>query len=293
MLHRERSDIKPPFFKKIKENGKDMWLSEITNASREKEPRCVKGGILADDMGLGKTLQTIGLILINPPSSYRFPLSSQDISSCTSNSMKTTPQNNSFVTEEAEEVQPVDMGMIKKQKVETLKYIISKVDTKSTMSTSSKKRKKDLVQACFTLVEDGILTSQEFYSCCNEFSQDLKATKHIVTPFAKECDETDVPFCTLIICPVSVMSNWVHQIESHVKPGVLRVQIYHGQDRHHIIDLIRSREVDIVITAYNVLASELPEDTSQSKSNGQSNNKKRKKTASYIFDINFHRIVKY
>jgi SNF2 family DNA or RNA helicase len=28
----------------------------------------VKGGILGDEMGLGKTLQTIGLILSNPPS---------------------------------------------------------------------------------------------------------------------------------------------------------------------------------------------------------------------------------
>lgn len=41
--------------------------------------------------------------------------------------------------------------------------------------------------------------------------------------------DTDEPECTLIVCPVSVMSNWIEQIESHVKDGCIRAEIYAGE----------------------------------------------------------------
>lgn len=34
--------------------------------------------------------------------------------------------------------------------------------------------------------------------------------------------------CTLIVCPVSVLSNWMAQIEQYIVPGILNVQLYHG-----------------------------------------------------------------
>jgi SWI/SNF-related matrix-associated actin-dependent regulator of chromatin subfamily A3 len=37
------------------------------------------------------------------------------------------------------------------------------------------------------------------------------------------------PVCTLIVCPVSVMSNWVSQIESHVEDGALLTALYAGK----------------------------------------------------------------
>jgi SWI/SNF-related matrix-associated actin-dependent regulator of chromatin subfamily A3 len=44
--------------------------------------------------------------------------------------------------------------------------------------------------------------------------------------------------CTLVVCPVSVMSNWVQQVEAHVKPGTLRVALYHGtSSTNHHLDL--------------------------------------------------------
>jgi len=40
------------------------------------------------------------------------------------------------------------------------------------------------------------------------------------------------PRCTLIVCPVSVMANWVHQTNKHVNKSVknkyLSVEVYHG-----------------------------------------------------------------
>ena len=49
--------------------------------------------------------------------------------------------------------------------------------------------------------------------------------------YAPEAQSSGVkgPFSTLIVAPVSVMGNWAHQIEEHVKPGVLRVTMYAGK----------------------------------------------------------------
>lgn len=51
---------------------------------------------------------------------------------------------------------------------------------------------------------------------------------HVYAPKAK-FSAVNGPFATLIVSPVSVMGNWVHQIEEHVKPGVLRVSTYAGK----------------------------------------------------------------
>lgn len=47
MVHRETGNIQPPFYKQVQEQGKTMWLSEITNSSQSTPPKPVCGGILA------------------------------------------------------------------------------------------------------------------------------------------------------------------------------------------------------------------------------------------------------
>ena len=62
------------------------------------------------------------------------------------------------------------------------------------------------------------------------------------------------PKATLIICPLSVLSNWVTQLEEHTQPGSLGVYLYHGADR--IRDPKFLAECDIVLTTYNIMATE-------------------------------------
>ncbi|KAG0623190.1 hypothetical protein M758_3G155200 [Ceratodon purpureus] len=62
------------------------------------------------------------------------------------------------------------------------------------------------------------------------------------------------PRTTLIVCPLSVLSNWVTQLEEHTEPGSLSVYLYHGPDR--IRDPKLLAQFDIVLTTYNILASE-------------------------------------
>ena len=60
---------------------------------------------------------------------------------------------------------------------------------------------------------------------------------------------------TLIVCPLSVITNWQEQIERHVKRTYRwRVYTYHGGQRIRDIGLLE--EYDVVITTYNIVSSE-------------------------------------
>ncbi|WIA16914.1 hypothetical protein OEZ85_013841 [Tetradesmus obliquus] len=64
----------------------------------------------------------------------------------------------------------------------------------------------------------------------------------------------DGPRGTLIVCPLSVLSNWQMQLEEHTA-GNLKVAVYHGPERN------RSRawlaQQDVVITTYATLAGDV------------------------------------
>lgn len=59
---------------------------------------------------------------------------------------------------------------------------------------------------------------------------------------------------TLVVCPLSVMTIWVSQLEEHTLQGSLKVYLYHGPDRTKKANILSS--YDIVLTTYNILAAE-------------------------------------
>ncbi|KAH8307779.1 hypothetical protein KR044_013352, partial [Drosophila immigrans] len=61
--------------------------------------------------------------------------------------------------------------------------------------------------------------------------------------------------CTLIICPMSVMSQWAAEAMTKVNHRELNVHTYHGPDRR-AISLSELRSMDLVITSYSTLVSE-------------------------------------
>ncbi len=64
------------------------------------------------------------------------------------------------------------------------------------------------------------------------------------------------PGTTLVVAPVSVMSNWVQQIERHVKKGKnLKVLTYHGSNRKRMTHR-EFEEYDVVVTSYGTLGTE-------------------------------------
>ncbi|KAH6607456.1 hypothetical protein Trco_003769 [Trichoderma cornu-damae] len=60
---------------------------------------------------------------------------------------------------------------------------------------------------------------------------------------------------TLVICPLSTITNWEEQIKQHVAPGQLSYHIYHGPNR--IKNLARLASFDMVITTYGSVSNEL------------------------------------
>ncbi|KAH7030928.1 SNF2 family domain-containing protein [Microdochium trichocladiopsis] len=60
---------------------------------------------------------------------------------------------------------------------------------------------------------------------------------------------------TLLVCPLSTITNWEEQIKAHIKPGGFTYHIYHGSNR--IKDAKKLAEFDLVITTYGSVASEV------------------------------------
>ncbi|KAJ6500012.1 SNF2 family N-terminal domain-containing protein [Mycena vitilis] len=98
--------------------------------------------------------------------------------------------------------------------------------------------------------------------------------------------KTDVPKdlsnSTLIVAPLSVLSNWEKQIDDHCVPGALTYYVYYGTKRE--ISPNELQKYDVVITTYQTVAGEHDDkDTAPSK--------KKKKVEKSMFNIQWKRVV--
>lgn len=59
---------------------------------------------------------------------------------------------------------------------------------------------------------------------------------------------------TLVVCPASVISTWISQLEEHTKPGTLKTYMYYGDRRTE--DAEELKMYDLVLTTYTTLAIE-------------------------------------
>lgn len=66
---------------------------------------------------------------------------------------------------------------------------------------------------------------------------------------------------TLIICPLSVLHQWLNEIKNHTEEDLLSVYVYHGTNRNR--DPKYLAEHDVVLTTYATLAAEMPPDGSK------------------------------
>ncbi|KAF9881936.1 transcription termination factor 2 [Colletotrichum karsti] len=60
---------------------------------------------------------------------------------------------------------------------------------------------------------------------------------------------------TLLVCPLSTVTNWEEQIKQHIAPGELSYYVYHGSNR--IKEVEKLADFDLVITTYGSVSSEL------------------------------------
>jgi SWI/SNF-related matrix-associated actin-dependent regulator of chromatin subfamily A3 len=64
---------------------------------------------------------------------------------------------------------------------------------------------------------------------------------------------------TLVVCPPSVFSSWVTQLEEHIKAGSLKVYMYHGERTRDKKELLK---YDLVLTTYSILGTEFGQEDS-------------------------------
>uniref|UniRef100_A0AAQ6IJL5 Helicase-like transcription factor n=1 Tax=Anabas testudineus TaxID=64144 RepID=A0AAQ6IJL5_ANATE len=194
----------------------ELYYNTLTCFSAKEIPERVRGGILADDMGLGKTLTTIALILTNFHNGKPLP-----VETCVS----VTVLNLYF-----------SITVWCEQHLFIIKWLFAcyQEGQSSPLKARTKKQMPPKLE--------GIFISCLLFTLCSdpsipESAEDLKAR------------------ATLIICPLSVLSNWLDQFEQHVSANVkLNVYLYYGSDRNRSTKFLSSQ--DVVITTYNILSSD-------------------------------------
>lgn len=92
---------------------------------------------------------------------------------------------------------------------------------------------------------------------------------------------------TLIVVPLSILSNWESQIKEHCIPGSLKSCVYYGTGRS--MSAAELENYDIVITTYNVVVSE---HGSANRTKAEPNQKKKKtEQANSLFNVKWKRII--
>lgn len=93
---------------------------------------------------------------------------------------------------------------------------------------------------------------------------------------------------TLIVVPLSVISNWEQQIEEHCTRGALTTYVYYGASRNIAADELAKHEV--VITTYQTVVGEVdPNILTDGHPGGRT--KKKRKVETGLFDVKWKRII--
>uniref|UniRef100_A0A8C2NHS6 Helicase-like transcription factor n=1 Tax=Capra hircus TaxID=9925 RepID=A0A8C2NHS6_CAPHI len=279
MVSRENSEELPPFW----EQRSDLYYNTITNFSEKDRPENVHGGILADDMGLGKTLTAIAVILTNFHDGKSLPVErvkkNQLKKECNvyDESMEFGGNNTS---EKA-------AGLIKGSRCSGEPSISdvkgkNKYPKSEFSSSRPKRRKPAAVQYTESSDSEEVEPSELPQKMKGKLKRTQSETKirvkgmciHLNIPYvhlkiikviidlylsrasavesSKKTDVEDKPRTTLIICPLSVLSNWMDQFGQHIKSDVhLNFYVYYGPDRVRDPTLLSKQ--DIVLTTYNIL----------------------------------------
>ncbi|KDR75774.1 hypothetical protein GALMADRAFT_248461 [Galerina marginata CBS 339.88] len=97
--------------------------------------------------------------------------------------------------------------------------------------------------------------------------------------------DPDFSQSTLIVAPLSVLSNWEKQIADHCTPGTLSSCVYYGSNRG--LSAAELQKYDLVITTYQTVAGE-----HEDSSNGAGGpSKKKKKGEKNLFEVSWKRVV--
>ncbi|WOK95948.1 SWI/SNF-related matrix-associated actin-dependent regulator of chromatin [Canna indica] len=93
-------------------------------------------------------------------------------------------------------------------------------------------------------------------------SRKSKAGKKVMHSRKRRKLDCGGPKTTLVVCPPSVFTSWITQLEEHTRPGSLKVYIYHGERTRDAKELLKN---DIVMTTYSTMSAEFGDSNSPMK----------------------------
>ncbi|XP_073437165.1 helicase-like transcription factor [Dendrobates tinctorius] len=253
MVSRENNKELPPFW----EQRSNLYYNTLTNFAEKERPESVKGGILADDMGLGKTLSVIALILTNFHSGK--PLPTVKLQSGKQNTSLAARSRNSESQESYEETSTTGSSQ------ETTKASLKRPKprkAKCDFSESEEEwlpRKTKSSPAC-SLVNDDFFAMALSGASHGVNKKSRKKVKDKTTSQSPSMCDGNLPRPTLIVCPLSVMSNWIDQFEQHVEGDVdLNIYVYYGPERSR--DAATLSQQDVVLTSYSTVTHDYGHDS--------------------------------
>ncbi|XP_017158144.1 helicase-like transcription factor isoform X3 [Poecilia reticulata] len=262
MCARENKDVLPPFWEK---RG-DLYYNSLTCFSAKEIPERVRGGILADDMGLGKTLTTIALILTNfhkgkplPVERCDGPFSPTKAKNKTLEGFKL--QGSSSAVNSAGESSHCS-ATPKEDLIDAADVVLEEDEPqKSTSKEKHKPTKRKPSKEGPALLEDlgfaaalSCATSETTPKKKKKAAEKSKLKQRVEVSTSESTDGLSAK-ATLIVCPLSVLSNWLDQFEQHLRSDVKpNVYLYYGSERNRSKTFLSSQ--DVVITTYNVLSSD-------------------------------------
>ncbi|KFP12254.1 Helicase-like transcription factor, partial [Egretta garzetta] len=267
MVSRENSNDLPPFW----EERSNFYYNILTNFAEKKRPENVHGGILADDMGLGKTLTTIALILTNFQDGKPLPvekITSDNLYFCQILEMK---RGGGSTLSELTSMCKLFLGSVVQVLFVFVMIPFSSLRNKLTArirysgSSNLGESEECLLQqtemfvwlfaatSCVIQEDTGFASVLLPSSTCLKRQTKRRGTTSVQSVEKKHSD--DGSRATLIVCPLSVLSNWIDQFEQHIHQDFhVNIYVYYGSDRSKDPSVLS--EQDIVLTTYNILASD-------------------------------------
>ncbi|XP_057715361.1 helicase-like transcription factor isoform X2 [Corythoichthys intestinalis] len=251
MCARENKSTLPPFWEK---RG-DLYYNSLTCFAAKEIPQRVLGGILADDMGLGKTLTTIALILTNYRDGEPLPVFDRQEHCSPLKVDRAGPSGAATRRLLSNQTHFQESCVPASYKMETAK-LSEKISGKKNTKNNKRKYEAPMVMedADFASALCGLLQSPPHTL---KKKKKKKAISTLAADYYADEDPVDSVSAgaTLIVCPLSVLSNWLDQFEEHVRADIkLKVYMYHGPDRNRSTKFLSSQ--DVVLTTYNVLSSD-------------------------------------
>ncbi|KAJ8270339.1 hypothetical protein GJAV_G00113220 [Gymnothorax javanicus] len=252
MVTRENNNDLPPFW--VEKNG--LYFNVLTNFAVPERPDSVLGGILADDMGLGKTLTTIALILTNFRNGKPLPLGKVEYAP--------PLQGASASKRKGSALKEVAAPPVKRQQEDPDLIVIDSDSEDAGGGATSKKKGKtesksdrpsSKKKGPVTLTEDMDFAAALGGELVGGSAHKKKTHKTGVSKTSSKPGDGEGARATLIICPLSVLSNWLDQFEQHVRADVeLNVYLYYGAERNRQVKFLTQQ--DVVLTTYNVLSAD-------------------------------------